>query len=212
MNSQTAVQNNNMVQMSLFSRGDAIRTDFINGIRVKDSVRKKDKKVVKDANGNPIITGHTVRMLPAKSESGPSLESISGKTGTELALFKQELGQAMLRTGFSHMAALVSTGNFVFDMARASKGGKFVLGIKLAPGKVPVLNIEELEKQAKQMGFVLIRPETKPETKPEQPQAPTQPAQPELPSNGEAHVIPVENRKPRTLPKRKNATTPMVTK
>lgn len=146
------------VQLALFSRGDAISNRFAEALVVVDRVKKgKDKKVIKDAEGNPVVSSQTLKLLPKSSKEGESLKDLTGLTGQALMGFELEARGALLQSSFSHLSKLVASGNYTFDVARCNlSNGKFMLQIKPAIGKSPILTPEQLAEQSKALGYKLV--------------------------------------------------------
>lgn len=124
-----------------------------------DAFKKKDKKVVKDNNGDPIVRSQTIKLLPKKSKEGADLADLCpGMNAQALMGFEQEARGELLKSGFSHMSKLIASGNYTFDVARVNlANGKFMLQIKPSMGKAAILTPEELEKQAKSLGYQLVK-------------------------------------------------------
>ena len=147
----------NLVQISLFDRGSAVKELVAKSINAKPSIKKdKNKQVVKNTLGEPVVTGHSVVLLPRKSETKADLADLTGLEGQALMLFEQEARQQLMEASFSHMAKLIASGNYTFDRARVNANGKFTLGIKPALGRSAILSEEELKKQAAALGFELV--------------------------------------------------------
>ena len=146
-----------MVQIGLFDRGTAVKELVANAIALRENAKKdKNKKVVKNALGEPVITSRVVTLLPRKSESKEDLADLTGLEGQALMAFEMEARQQLMEASFSHMAKLIASGNYTFDRARVAANGKFALAIKPAIGKAAILSEEELKKQAEALGFTLM--------------------------------------------------------
>lgn len=152
----TVKQAVSMVQIGLFDRGTAVKELVAGAINLREHVKKdKNKKVVKNALGEPVVTSRVVTLLPRKSESKEDLADLTGLEGQGLMAFEAEARQQLMEASFSHMAKLVASGNYTFDRARVAANGKFALAIKPAIGKAAILSEEELKKQAEALGFTL---------------------------------------------------------
>lgn len=160
-----------LVQISLFDRGSAVKELVSKATNLRPSYKKTGKKgqvkkIVKDAEGNPIVTAQTLTMLPRKSKTKTDLADVTGLEGQALMLFESEARQQLMESGFAHMAKLVASGNYTYKMARSSNRGDFTLGIKLVTGKVRMLTEEEFKKQAEVLGFEVVK-KTEPTEAPE---------------------------------------------
>lgn len=145
-----------LVQISLFDRGSAVKEQVANAVALRESIKKdKNKRVVRNTAGEPVVTGRTVMLMPRKSETKDDLADLTGLEGQALMMFEQEARQALMEASFSHMAKLVASGNYTFDRARVNANGKFALAIKPAIGKAAILSEDDLRKQAAALGFEL---------------------------------------------------------
>lgn len=146
-----------MVQISLFDRGTAVKAIVAEAINAKPTFKKdKNKQIVLNTRGEQVVTGHTITLLPANSKTKADLKDLTGYTGQALMLFEQEARQALMESGFAHMAKLIATGNYTFDRSRIGSNGKFSFGIKPANGKAAILSEADLKKQAEALGFTLV--------------------------------------------------------
>lgn len=149
-------QSVSMVQIGLFDRGSAVKELVANAINLRENVKKdKNKKVVKNTLGEPVVTSRVVTLLPRKSESKEDLADLTGLEGQALMAFEMDARQQLMEASFSHMAKLIASGNYTFDRARVAANGKFALAIKPAIGKSAILSEAELKKQAEALGFTL---------------------------------------------------------
>lgn len=185
------------VQLSLFSRGDAISKAFAESVIVIDRVKKdKDKQIVRTEDGKAMIASQTIKLLPRKSTDKADLADLTGLTGQALMGFELEARGALLQSSFSHLSRLVASGNYTFDMSRVNlANGKFMLSIKPAIGKTAILSPAELAKQAKELGYTLV-PTEKPSEETEAPPA-TAPAP--VPQNGPVEVVVVKGKKKKAV-------------
>lgn len=175
------------MQLALWNNGKPIQNRFEGAItsvpRYKTEGKGKGKKKVKDKHGNDIVMSETVKLLPRKSKDNPDMydliESATGKkpTAQGLMLFEAEARQELLASSMAQMSYLVGTGHYTYDMSRTSlSNGKFMLSIKPKPGMPAILTPDELDKQAKAMGYKLV--------KVEDPKDDTKPADKEKPKKG----------------------------
>jgi|SRR5262245_4942162 len=172
------MSNQALVQVDMFSRGSAIKAELAKALcetpKYRTEGKGKNKKFKLTEKGEKIESSRTLTILPRKSEENPDLADLTGQTGQALMAFEMQARQAAMEAGAAHLMQLIASGNYTFDRARLGANGKFTFSIKLAPGRQAILSPEELERQAKALGFELVK--TVPAKAPEPEPATSEPA------------------------------------
>lgn len=180
MSTQQQNSAQSLVQLDMFSRGNVmVDPKLAQAATVVPHFRKKGGAFVLNAAGEKIETSKVIKLLPLKSKENEDLADLTGLTGQSLKLWAAEAGHRLMLSGHSHMTSLVSSGNYTLVKARSTSGGRFLLEIKPALGKVAIMTTEQLVEQAKALGYTLVPQSPDPE-----PEAPE-----EVENNGAAVVV-----------------------
>lgn len=186
----------NQVQLDMFSRGTPVNRTYAQAVAVTERYVKKDKAVVKDKDGNPIVGTQTIRLLPAKSKTKEDLADLFQKSGQPLKLEVAQLGRELLKSGSAHMSALIASGDYTFDVASVNlRNGKFMLRIKPEIGRPAILTPDQLERQAAALGYSLV-PKEEPQKELPEGDGEDEPTQ----ANGKAEVV-IESKTPKAKKK-----------
>ncbi len=166
-----------MKQLVLFGNSEPLALEFSSAVQIqpkyvyeyeKDGDGKrivvKDKRgnpvLAKDTNGDNILGSQVIKLLPMKSKTGPSFESVTGLKGAGAKAEARKISDVLAVEAIAELTRLVTSGQYTFSReVRNRRNGAITPTFRPVFGgkSIAVADDSELAKELERRGFKVER-------------------------------------------------------